>query len=541
MKERGSAVRCMRAVLATALLVVGTAGCMHTSGHRLPPVPPEAARAGFTLSDYTLRRSLSSGTYDSAVALVAPNGALAPDDELLASLYRGSTLYYAGKFGTAAYALDQAAILADDRFTKSISKNLLALISNDGALPYEPSQTERLMMNYYGMLDYLRRGDAIGGAVEARRISALLESFDTRKDSVDIRTRALLNYLAGATFEAAGERTDADVSYRVARALVGDSALPFPLTGDAKRKAVAAAAKMAAARANRAVIDTLHPAGTARQKPAKSARASIAPTVPTGEIIVVVEHGFVAHRVPRMLLVPVTDSEFAKFGRKPEETAEAAAAISLRTVAFLALQPDQFMWRDSDGDDRITVRDSTPSIAYLMPIAWTSLRRPYHPPWRGTLLVDSTATQTFGVTADLCNAVANDFRRQRGAVLARGIARAGIKLALAKTAEKESEDKKGVFAGQMAKITMNAINVLTERPDLRQWRLLPGEISVLRLTLPAGRHELAVDYVAGPGAPTRRLVIGSTEIVAGKIAFATTRVWDDGVTETRPRPLAIGR
>ena len=543
MKVRGPAVRRTRAVLAAAILSTSTAACFHASTRGLAPVPREAIRAGLTQSDWALRRSLSSGTFDSAVALVAPNGSLAPDDELLASLYRGSTLYYAGRFGTAAYALDQAAILADDRFTKSISKNLLALLTNDGALPYEPSQTERLMMNYYGMLDYLRRGDAVGGAVEARRISALLESFDTRKDSVDVRTRALMNYLAGATFEAAGERTDADVSYRVARALVGDSALPFPLTGDAKRKAIAAASRMAAARASSAPLDTLQAGGRNGAKPraTRTAKPAVIPTVPTGELVVVVEHGFVAHRVPRMLLVPVTDSEFAKFGGTPEQTIEAAAAISLRTAAFLALQPDNFMWRDSDDDNSFTVRDSTPSIAYLMPIAWTSLRRPYHPPWRGTLFVDSAVTQTFGVTADLCNAVANDFRRQRGAALARGIARAGIKLALAKTAEKEAEDKKGAFAGQMAKITMNAINVLTERPDLRQWRLLPGEISVVRLTLPAGRHELAMDYVASPGAPIRRLVIGATEIVAGKIAFATTRVWDDGVTEKRSQPFAVSR
>jgi len=431
---RGLALRRVRATLAAALLSA-SAACVH-AGHPRVLLPPEAIRAGLTESDWLLRRSLASGSFDSAAALVAPDGAFAPDDDLLASLYRGSTLYYAGHYGTAGYALDAAAVLADDRFTKSISKNLLALISNDGALPYEPSQTERLMMNYYGMLDYLRRGDAMGGAVEARRISALLESFDSRKDSVDIRTRALLNYLAGATFEAAGETTDADVSYRVARALVGDSVLPFPLTGAARRQAIAAAARMAAARSSSDTSATRR--GTAPKK--TGAKAAVAPPVPTGEVVVVIEHGFIAHRVPRMLLVPVTQSEFDKFGGDPGETVAAAASISLRTAAFLALQPDQFMWRDSDDDNNsFTIRDSSTStvaIAYLMPVAWSTLRRPYHPPWSATLLVDSVATKTFGVTADLCNAVANDFRRQRGAVLARGIARAGIKLALAKAAEK---------------------------------------------------------------------------------------------------------
>jgi hypothetical protein len=244
-----------------------------------------------------------------------------------------------------------------------------------------------------------------------------------------------------------------------------------------------------------------------------------------------------------MLLVPVTESEFEKFGSDPAETVAAAAAISLRTAAVLALQPDQFMWRDSDDDGTsFTVRDSsTVSIGYLMPVAWSTLRRPYHPPWSATLIVDSVATKTFGVTADLCNAIANDFRRQRGAALARGIARAGIKLALAKTAEKKAEAKHGEFAGAMAKWGMNALNVVTERPDLRQWRLLPGELSIVRMILPVGTHELAIDYASRPGEPPRRLAIGPTEIVAGQIAFATTRVWDDGVTDNNHKPLAVSR
>jgi hypothetical protein len=93
----------------------------------------------------------------------------------------------------------------------------------------------------------------------------------------------------------------------------------------------------------------------------------------------------------------------------------------------------------------------------------------------------------------------------------------------------------------MAKWGMNALNVVTERPDLRQWRLLPGELSIVRMILPVGTHELAIDYAARPGDPPRRLTIGPTEIVAGKLAFATTRVWDDGVTNNNHRPLAISR
>jgi hypothetical protein len=507
----------MRVAAALACSLV-LAGCVR-SGVRLAPLPLEAQRAGLTQADYVLRRSLALGAFDSAAALVAPGARLSPDDDLLASLYRGSASFYAGRYDLSSAALEQAAILADDRFTKSVSKNLLALITNDNRLPYEPGQTERLMINYYGMLDYLRRGNPEGAAVEARRLSALLESYDTKKDSIDVRTRALLNYLAGATFEAAGERNDADVSYRVARALVGDSVLPFPGRTGSKGTPTKTTAKVGAT--------------AGKSKGAKA----VAPNGPTGELIVVVEHGYVAHRVPRLVLVPVTSTEMEKLGGKPEETLAAALAITVRTVAFMALQPNQLLWRDEDDDVEVRMRD-TVTVAYLLPVAWTSFRRPYRPSWRATVTIDSTVSAPVLVAADLSDAVANDFRRSRPGMLTRGIARAAAKLALAKTAEEAAEKKHGDFAGSLTRWTLDAVNVLTERADIRQWRLLPGEISVVRLTLPAGEHAVTLDYGAA-GRPARRIDVGKANITAGGIAFASARVWDDGVIDVGPVPALV--
>ena len=180
----------------------------------------------------------------------------------------------------------------------------------------------------------------------------------------------------------------------------------------------------------------------------------------------------------------------------------------------------------------------TVTVAYLLPVAWTSFRRPYRPQWRVSLTVDSTFSTTVPVAADLSDAVANDFRRSRAGMLTLGIARAAAKLALAKTAEQAAEKKHGEFAGSLTRWTLDAVNVYTERADIRQWRLLPGEISVVRLTLPAGQHSLTLDYGAAGRVP-RRIALGQTRIAAGKIAFATARVWDDGVVEVGPTPALV--
>jgi hypothetical protein len=226
-----------------------------------------------------------------------------------------------------------------------------------------------------------------------------------------------------------------------------------------------------------------------------------------------------------------------KLGGKPQETLEAALTITVRTIAFMSLQPNQLLWRDDDDDRQVTMRD-TATVAYLLPVAWTSFQRPYRTPWRVSLTVDSTFSTGVPVAADLSDAVANDFRRSRPGMLTRGIARAAAKLALAKTAEQAAEKKHGDAAGSLTRWTLDAINVYTERADIRQWRLLPGEISVVRLTLPAGRHTLTLDF--GAASPLqRRIALGSTQIAAGKIAFAAARVWDDGVVDIRPAPALV--
>jgi hypothetical protein len=155
-----------------------------------------------------------------------------------------------------------------------------------------------------------------------------------------------------------------------------------------------------------------------------------------------------------------------------------------------------------------------------------------------SLTVDSNFSTPVPVAADLSDAVANDFRRSRPGMLTRGIARAAAKLALAKTAESAAEKKHGDFAGSLTRWTLDAVNVYTERADIRQWRLLPGEISVVRLTLPAGGHTLALDLGAA-GPLQRRIALGPTQIAAGKLAFATARVWDDGVVEIRSTPALV--
>src|SRR5687767_12541070 len=99
-----------RLVVCAALTLAG-AGCARVFGGY------DVAPNGLAARDDQLRRMLTSG--HAADALTKQK---APDDEVLRALYRGVIAYHAAQYEESASLFDQAAALADDRYTKSISR-----------------------------------------------------------------------------------------------------------------------------------------------------------------------------------------------------------------------------------------------------------------------------------------------------------------------------------------------------------------------------------------------------------------------------------
>lgn len=461
---------------------------------------------GLHREDDALRRLLVRGQPEQALER-GEAGAL-PGDELLQALYIGILAHYAGEYARSDSALERAAQLADDRYTRRVSRAALSLISSDRVLPFEPGRTERRLIHYYGALNRLHRGDLEGAAVEARRLAFLLELDRDRTPSATERpTLAFLRYFTGLVFEAAGERNDAGVAYRNAAALLGgevDSAALPPLP------------------------DTL------------------------GEVVVLVEEGFVAHRVEQALILSLHPVEvhYLTTGAG-EERVTAAASIAARVVAHALADtsdvvyvrsrprtirvgppPDHYFdevcddWssKESQGpdgreSDACAARDGPP---YILRIAWPVHRQEYDRAALRSWSVEAGEwTEPVRLRADLSDAVIQDFEGDRAAMLARLIARSTTKIALTRGIERGvSERDEGL--GQLLGLLTNLGTALLEQADTRSWQLLPGRIGVVRLRLPPGTHPLTLRSESGAG---RRIDLGSVEVRAGRTTFVSTRDW----------------
>jgi hypothetical protein len=452
-----------RLLLCTAPLLLGGCATLRTtfSGY-------ETGENGIARPQQRLRDALARGDFKAVLAWKE-------DDELLRRLDAGLASYYAAQFDRSAAVLDSAALLADDRITASLSRDGVSLVTNDLARPYQPRRTERLFIPYYAMLAYARLEQWEDAAVEARRLSSLLAQYADGRDDRERGLHGALHELAGAVFERANERGDAAVAYRAARALV---------------PALAAADS------------------------ADSARARTDTTL--GDVLVVVERGYVAHRVTESLELEIgrdghdslrlQDGGWSDAHRSAQPVGSALSALP----SFVPARHHH----SGDEDD------------YTLTIAFPALRSSARP-WGATVRagsIDDTLGRG-GIVALVDEASAADARRESGAIARRAALRAATKY----TVVKAVDEKKGWFAGLLASFGAS----LLERADVRSWHLLPSELTLVRLRLPPGPQRVTLRI--GEGTQMRTVDAGTVLVRAGSVALAPVRLWQ----APPPAPLPL--
>ncbi len=452
---------------------------------------------GLPWGEELVRRSLMLGTYEQAFVRTRNDRSSMPNDDLLRALFRGQVSYYAGRWAESAEAFAEAERLTEARYTKSASRGVLSVLTNDHALKYVPPRTERLFARYYAMMVRVQSGDVQGAAVEARRLSALLEQSRHDVDPDERATHAALREVAGGVFEAAAEWNDAGVAYRNAALLRG---VP------------------------RAEVDSLLVAR---------------PLGDSATVVLVLESGFVAHYVEHMLAVPLDSREVGQ--AKLSHVSQFLAAMENLPSGGVFVDNGAVVSGTRYLGDRRAHRT-------WLEIAWPGLVRPNLPrapvqfglsvmsqahaaqdsvtpgpePWRARWEVPHTGV----MTAELSDAIGADARRQRAARLARLTARTVTRVAVVEAVR----DQHGEFAGLMAGFFASGL----ERADTRAWHLLPGRLSLVRATVPAGSVTSRLMVGAGPNALP--VAISPFTARAGMVYVLPARVWRDPVE--MPRTVA---
>lgn len=104
--------------------------------------------------------------------------------------------------------------LAEDLWTKSVTKEAAAFLLNDYTKPYAGEDFERALINLLSAVNYLMLGQYDEALVECRRLDANLSLFNEKYDEKNVyKEDAFGRYLSGMVYEAARSTDDAFLDY----------------------------------------------------------------------------------------------------------------------------------------------------------------------------------------------------------------------------------------------------------------------------------------------------------------------------------------
>lgn len=402
------------------------------------------------------------------------------EGDVLYLLEWGLLLHYAGEYAKSNEVFERAEILSEDLYTKSISREAAALITNDLVLDYVPKPHEQVLINYFRALNYIFLGDKEGALVECRKAVDKLMLY-SEEDKRPYRRDAFIEYLTGILYEWDGDVNDAFISYR--NAVWGywiyeqqfGIAGPLTLACDAMRTA--------ADLGYTDVVDmfTRDVRTACRAEPPEAAR-----------VVVFLEQGFVPARQEWSVNIPILKSE--------------AKEAHLHPYDFSLGVYSRIYGRAYDASD----------VAYFLRVALPVYPQVAAPPRARVLTLDSLQVEAY-LAEDVFAVASKELSHDMPRIVAKTLARAIIKYAAAD----KIEDKYGKVWGTIA----NIAGAATEQADLRTWLSLPHSIYIAEAYVKPGRHVLRVG--AFQPHPDGEYASGGVEIdaQAGATRFVRIRVY----------------
>lgn len=517
---RMPAVRALHALLLVLLggcASGGTPGLSRPSPETLPPYSPLRVTS-LQDGDAWLRHHLVSNDTEEALALVDPGRRDLHPDRLLRALQEAIVLREAGNYVRSNEVLEWAESEADLRSVRSVSRTAGSFVLSDRVLSFVPDEGEAAMIPYYRMMNHLSLGDTDAAAVEARRLSALL--LGTRDLGVrQCRQSAMLQYVSAFVFEAAGELDDALVSLRQADESFltcpgGRAAGPPHLGGDLLRLA------------KRLGFEELGDSAAAWYPGTEETGAS----AEQGQVVLLLERGFVPHLTDSAIHVPIFEEEIENL--ESGDLDGIASVVGMVTARLVGTFAERGYWGRAWNDEPGVQVAQALGGAYILKLAWPGLDGLPKDRTSVELLVHGDTIDAVRI-GDLAEVAVRSLEENQKAMLGRLVTRGVTKYLISREAEKKAEKEGGELLGFITARIANIAANQTERADTRSWTLLPADISMVRLSLPAGEHELRVETVGVDGARARLDDLAPIEVLPGELRIINHRIWTD-------RPLPEG-
>ena len=389
----------------------------------------------------------------------------------------GLVAQYANYFVESNKAFDIAGDIAEDRYTKSVSKELGSLVTSDKLRPYVGTQYERLLSHYYRALNYIYLNQLDGALIECRRATALINYFKGEDEKYDFFGAAFLAHFSGMLFEAAGEWNDALISYKQAAEYYKNAA---EKTGVNTPEDIGHALLRLTRRLG--FTDEFERYRDQYGEPPEHRENY-------GELILFYESGYVPPKTEEALMFPILKTD------KVDEAEKFVPTLITREGAVY----------------------EEVKLEYLLRVAMPTIGS-MRPRFAGIRVAAEGHQETSGVLVeDVENIAIETFNKERPIILFRTLLRGVGKYLLFRQANKKNE---------ALGLLTNLAGVVSEQADTRSWQTLPNQIFMVRMPLPEGTHTLNLSFLDANGQVRGQDSVQDTKINPNQVTFWNHRTYE---------------
>ena len=452
---------------------------------------------GTAYSGYMSRslNQLEKGNYEAALdKLEKPSG---KTNKLLYHLEKGLILHYQGQYEASNVEFAEAERVSDLLYTRSVSRHVAAMVSNDAVIAYRGEEFELALIHYYRAMNYDRLGDRQAALVECRKANQKLEDYAQQAEyELSYKNDAFLQYMTGLFFESEGEWNDAYISYK--DALKGYRAYEAAFGSLVPRILLVDLARLA----KRLGYEDEVREYTERYQlePAEIKPAS------GGEIVVFAESGFVPRKHQVEFNMPILKSEK---GIKTLMVAERAVHRYHHPHSYKRVRVDYWL------------RVALPEYREVgSQVAEVRLRAG-----------NQSATAVMG--EDLAAIAQQSFTEKFNSILWRAVVRGLVKYSASKGIEKaftdDEDDEDDNWAeekiGEALGSLVNLVTAATEAADTRSWLSLPRTIHIARLSVPTGTAAPTLEFINARGRVVAVEPLPEVAVADGEKVFLNVRTF----------------
>ncbi|MDD5354749.1 MAG: hypothetical protein PHF95_06130, partial [bacterium] len=325
--------------------------------------------------------------------------------------------------------------------------------------------------------------------VEARAADDFLKLLQTNYGNKNTyQEDAFVRYLMGLIYENEGETNDAFISYRKALYTYRDQqkSLGVPIPQELFDSTIATAARLHFDSEKEELFKDF-PALAENYKQAGLANSF-------GEIIVLHYNGRVPHKIDNILEIAFNKA-WGYVGAVQTE-GEAAESVSTAKTAIMSIAANQ----------QVVV-----AFPQYVPTNYAIT---------SSIIELPDISKPTELVEDIGKIAVKSLNDRIGRIYAKAFARAAVKYALSRAAvrniEKKADNALGAF---LLSSTVKVAAALTEKADKRCWQVLPDTIRMARFAVPAGIHELKVNYFNRSSVKAAEDIISNITVKKGKKTF----------------------